>query len=271
MPSRQTTARRSRTRPRRRRPPAAPAGPALTLTPVGFAGTVPRVTNPATPLEPEAAPTRGSHRPVMFLSLFALAALLALFVGVHERVVALVATWSGVVVEHPVAGAVVFVLLAALSAMLVLFSGAVLVPVGIQAWGAAGCFLLLWAGWWLGGLFTYAIGRGFGRAVITRLVPSAAMRHYHYEGRIVGGGSFASALLVLLGLPSDVVGYLFGVVRFPAGRYLLALGLAELPYAFGTVFMGAAFLERRLLPLLAGSALALAVLAWQRKVRRDPA
>jgi len=227
------------------------------------------VTPPAAPPEPDAAPARHSHRPLVFLSLFALAALLAVSVGVHERLVALVATGRDLVIEYPAAGAAVFLLLAALSAMLVLFSGAVLVPVGIEAWGAPGCFLLLWAGWWLGGLLTYAIGRSFGRAVITRLVPSAAIARY--EGRIVGGGSFGSALLVLLGLPSDVIGYLFGIVRFPAGRYLLALALAELPYAFGTVFMGAAFLERRLLPLLAGGMLALAVLAWKRNARREPA
>ena len=211
-------------------------------------------------------PPRHPHRLATFLLLVALAALLALSAGVHERIVALVATVRDLVVVWPVGGAVVFVLLAALSAMLVLFSGAVLVPVGIEAWGETGCFLLLWAGWWLGGVATYALGRGFGRPVIERLLPPANIAQY--EGRIIGGDSFATALLVLVSLPSDVVGYFFGLVRFRPGRYLLALALAELPYAFGAVFLGAAFMERRLLPLFIGGVLALAVFAWQQRLQR---
>jgi uncharacterized membrane protein YdjX (TVP38/TMEM64 family) len=102
--------------------------------------------------------------------------------------------------------------------------------------------------------------------VIARLLPAARLAQY--EGRVGRGASFGSALLVLASLPSDVVGYFFGVARFPPGRYLLALALAEMPYAFGTVFLGAAFLERRLLPLLAGAGVALAALAWQWRQRR---
>lgn len=46
---------------------------------------------------------------------------------------------------------------------------------------------------------------------------------------------------ILLTIP----GYVLGLVRYPAGRYALALGLAELPYAVGTVYLGASFVEGR--------------------------
>jgi uncharacterized membrane protein YdjX (TVP38/TMEM64 family) len=237
------------------------------LTTTAAACTVRGVTPPApVPGDDEGPPRQPSHRLLALLLLFALAALLALSAGVHDRIVGLVAQVESLVASWPIAGALVFVGLTALSAMLVLFSGAVLVPVGIEAWGETGCFLLLWSGWWLGGVATYAVGRGFGRPVIARLLPAAGLARY--EGRIGRGASFGSALLVLASLPSDVVGYFFGLARCPLGRYLPALALAELPYAFGAVFMGAAFLERRLLPLLAGAAVALAALAWQRWLRR---
>jgi uncharacterized membrane protein YdjX (TVP38/TMEM64 family) len=238
------------------------------LTSAPPAGTVRGVTRRAPlPVATDATPARGHpHRLLAFLLLVALAALLALSASLHARIVGLVVWIQDFAVAWPVIGALVFVGLAALSAMLVLFSGAVLVPVGIEAWGTVGCFLLLWLGWWLGGIATYAIGRGFGRPMIAYLLPAASLARY--EGRIGGEASFASALLVLASLPSDVVGYFFGLARFPLRRYLLALALAELPYAFGAVFMGAAFLERRPLPLLAGAAVALAVLAWQRRLRR---
>lgn len=224
------------------------------------------VTSPAPTPSDSAGTPRHPHRLLAVVVLLALAALLALSAGVHERIIDLVTLVDDLVADWPVAAAVVFVALAALSAMLVLFSGAVLVPVGIEAWGELGCCLLLWSGWWLGGVATYAIGRGFGRPVIARLLPSTSLAQY--EDRIGRAGSFGSTLLVLAGLPSDVVGYFFGLARFPVGRYLLALALAELPYAFGTVFLGAAFLERRLLPLLLGAAVALGALAWHQHRRR---
>ncbi len=230
-------------------------------------GVTPHARNTAQPPPHGAGPPHPDHhRLLAFLLLLALAALLVLSASLHERIVGMVARVDTLVAHWPIAGALVFLGLAALSAMLVLFSGAVLVPAGIEAWGDFGCFLLLWCGWWLGGVATYALGRGFGRPVIAWLLPAASLARY--EGQIGRDGSFGSALLVLASLPSDVVGYFFGLARFPPGRYLLALALAELPYAYGTVFMGAAFLERRLLPLLAGAAVALAALAWQRRLRR---
>ena len=81
----------------------------------------------------------------------ALAALVASSSVVHEQFIAGLDFTGRLMVEHPVPGAVVFVLMSALSAMLMFFSSVLLVPIGIQAWGEAGCFLLLWAGWRRGG------------------------------------------------------------------------------------------------------------------------
>jgi uncharacterized membrane protein YdjX (TVP38/TMEM64 family) len=164
----------------------------------------------------------------------------------------------------PVLGTVLFVLLAALSAMLVFFSGLLLVPIGIQVWGPAGCFLLLWSGWFLGGVITYSIGRHFGRPVVLRMLSEKKMARY--ENRVPPATSFVAATLAQLALPSDISGYFFGLLGYRARIYLGSLALAELPYAFGTVYLGNAFVERQYMLLLAAAALGLVLFAvlWVR-------
>ena len=172
----------------------------------------------------------------------------------------------GLIREHPVLGAALFVLVSALSAMLMFFSGAVLVPVGIESWGEIGCLLLLWTGWFLGGLVSYGIGRQFGRSIVAHLVAEQDLRGY--EARMMRNTGFVAAFLLQLAFPSDVVGYVFGLVHFPLRVYVAALLCAELPYAVGTVFLGAAFLQQHWIGLAMGLVIAAGVLAWQWRMRR---
>jgi len=202
--------------------------------------------------------------PVLIIGIL-VAALLAYSPEIHRQVVAVIALAEPVIATSPVFGAIVFVLLAALSAMLVFFSGLLLVPVGIDAWGPAGCFLLLWGGWFLGGVITYSIGRHFGRPAVLRLVSKEKMARY--ENYIPRGRSFAAVLLTQLVLPSDISGYFFGLLGYRARVYLGSLALAELPYALGTVYLGAAFMERQYLLLLSIAAVGLLVfsIVWLRR------
>ena len=206
------------------------------------------------------------RRVFLFVLVLALAALVASSSVVHEQFIAGLDFTGRLMVEHPVPGAVVFVLMSALSAMLMFFSSVLLVPIGIQAWGEAGCFLLLWAGWALGGVTTYAIGRWFGRPMIERMLTREQIASY--EGRVPQQESFWTALLVQLAFPSDVVGYFFGLLRYRRRVYFAALLCAEFPYAFGTVFLGSAFVERRYSLLLGGAMVAAGLLAWQWRMRR---
>ncbi|WP_233597196.1 MULTISPECIES: TVP38/TMEM64 family protein [Corallococcus] len=154
-----------------------------------------------------------------------------------------------VISTHPVWGAVLFVLLSALSAMLAFFSSALLLPVALQAWGKAVCALLLWLGWMLGGACAYGIARAWGRPVIRRLTSASLLARY--EERISRRTPFGVVLLFQLAVPSEVPGYVLGLARYGLRRYLAVLALAELPYAVGTVYLGASFLERRT-PVLLG-------------------
>jgi len=167
----------------------------------------------------------------------------------HEALVGVLDTASKLIAERPVLGAVLFVLLSALSAMLAFVSSAVLVPVALYAWGKTVCAILLWLGWILGGATAYSLGRWLGRPVVRWLLPTEALDRY--EDRLSTETPFSLIVLLQLALPSEVPGYLLGLVRYPFWRYLLALALAEIPYAVGTVYLGASFLDRQLFVLLA--------------------
>jgi len=175
-------------------------------------------------------------------------AALLLWGPVHARLLDLIAAAEGLIRAYPAWGMVVFVLLAAVSAMLAFVSSAALIPVAIYAWGPVLCAALLWLGWFVGGVLSYAVGRFLGRPIVARLVRPATMARY--EAYVHRGAAFVPILLLQLAVPSDTAGYLFGMVRCPLGVYLLALAAAEVPYAVGAVYLGTSFLERRLLPLL---------------------
>jgi uncharacterized membrane protein YdjX (TVP38/TMEM64 family) len=164
----------------------------------------------------------------------------------------------------------VFLVLSALSAMLAFFSTAVLVPVALSTWGKALTLLLLWGGWTLGGVMAYSIGRFLGRPVVKTFLPEATVSRF--EERISERTPFGLVLLFQLALPSEIPGYVLGLVRYRFLKFLGALMLAELPYAVGTLYLGASFLERQPLTLIAlgvaGALLmALAILALRKRLR----
>jgi uncharacterized membrane protein YdjX (TVP38/TMEM64 family) len=65
---------------------------------------------------------------------------------------------------------------------------------------------------------------------------------------------FGLLLLVQFALPSEIPGYVLGIVRYSFGRYLAALGMVELVYGVMTVYLGQSALERRAAPLIGGVA-----------------
>jgi uncharacterized membrane protein YdjX (TVP38/TMEM64 family) len=155
---------------------------------------------------------------------------------------------------------IAFILLTALSAMIAFVSSAVLVPVAIYVWGPAVCFALLWVGWFLGGLAGYGIGRFLGRPALEILVRPGTLSRY--EGWTRSGKSLVPILMLQLAMPSDLAGYLFGLVRCRFSAFAAALALAEVPYALGAVYLGTSFLERRILPLVMLGVAGVLLSAW---------
>jgi uncharacterized membrane protein YdjX (TVP38/TMEM64 family) len=138
---------------------------------------------------------------------------------------------------------VLFIAWAAVSAMLAFASVAVLLPVAVFTWGEPLSILLLWIGWILGGACSYGVGRWFGRAMVKWLTAEALL--YRIERHMGPTTPFGLVLLFQLALPSEIPGYVLGMVRYSFAKYLLALGLVELLYAVAVVHLGASFVERR--------------------------
>jgi uncharacterized membrane protein YdjX (TVP38/TMEM64 family) len=167
----------------------------------------------------------------MLALLLALAA--AVFVvrsrELHAAVSAVFAATQELILNQSARGMAIFVLLSALSAMVAFFSSAVLVPIGLLAWGSTKTFALLWLGWLLGGMGAYATGRFLGRRAVAWLIREDQLRRCE--------------------------------------RRLAALALAELPFAAGAVYLGESFIRRDrgalvAVGLLLFAASAAAVTAW---------
>ncbi|HEX6640295.1 MAG TPA: VTT domain-containing protein, partial [Thermoanaerobaculia bacterium] len=151
--------------------------------------------------------------------------------------------------RHSFAGAVVFVLLSALSAMVVFFSTAVITPIAVEAFGPRTTLLLLWFGWCLGGMAAYAIGRFFGRRVVIWFVDPKTLQEYESRARTFV--SFGHIILFQLAVPSEIPGYILGLARCRFRTFAAAMILAELPFAIGAVYLGESFLRGDALLLLA--------------------
>jgi uncharacterized membrane protein YdjX (TVP38/TMEM64 family) len=226
--------------------------------------------------EPQTAPpvrlSAAWQRGLVLLLLCGALVLIVSSDALHGWLMRLLAAGGELIGERPVLGAAVFVVLSALSAMLAFFSTAVLVPVALSTWGKALTLLLLWLGWTLGGVTAYTIGRFLGRPVVTVFLAEATVSRF--EERISKRTPFSLVLLFQLALPSEIPGYVLGLVRYRFWWYLASLMLAELPYAVGTLYLGASFLDRQPLMLVAlgvaGATLMAAAIFALRKRLRSP-
>ena len=197
---------------------------------------------PPTPPTPPPPPSSW-RRALVLLLVFGLLAAMLTSDTLYALLQRLLAAVGPSIASHPVGGAVAFVLASALSAMLAFFSSAVLVPVAVASWGKAATVALLWLGWFLGGLCAYGIGRTVGRPLLRR--SGAAAESWYYQQRLPASVGLPVVFLLQLALPSEIPGYLCGLLRVRLRIYATALALAELPYAIGTVWIGESILQRQ--------------------------
>jgi len=159
----------------------------------------------------------------------------------HDRSEEIIVWTEGAISQAPILGMVVFVVLAMLSAMVAFFSSAVFAPVAVYAWGKAGCLALLWLGWFLGGILSYGIGRFFGRTAVGMLIDEEKLAGWERE--FSERSRFIHILLFQAAVPSEIPGYVLGILRYRFVFYLTALAITELPYAIAAVYLGESFLK----------------------------
>jgi uncharacterized membrane protein YdjX (TVP38/TMEM64 family) len=188
--------------------------------------------------------------------------LVALFAseGIHSVLVRTLAEADRAAAAHPLWAMTLVVAFSALAAMLAFVSSWIVVPFAVFTWGTTEALLLLWTGWLLGGAGTYAIGRFLGRPAVRWLVSAPVFARY--EDRISHRTPFGVVLLAQFALPSEIPGYLLGVVRYPFARYLAALGIVELTYGVATIYLGVGVVERRAAPIITAAAALVLATAW---------
>jgi len=189
------------------------------------------------------------HRHILFLGIIIIVA--GWITGsdtLHTKIEDILVASETIISRFPLLGMLLFVLLAMVSAMLAFFSSAILVPIGVYAWGSITCFVLLWIGWLLGGVTSFGIGRYLGRPVASKLIGETRLTHF--EKQLGQHARFIHILLFQAALPSEVPGYVLGTLRYRFSLFLLALAIVELPYALGTVYLGTRFLERDIVLLM---------------------
>lgn len=144
--------------------------------------------------------------------------------------------WAKTLMEgHRVAGAAVFFLFSALSAMLAFASSAILVAPANLVWGQPLTFLLLWGGWVAGAVVAYGIGRLAFPLLLRSGYQEKLKKYQDYASLRMG---FWMVLLFCFAIPSEIPGYLFGSLHYPIGKFVAAIATAEAAYALGTVVAG---------------------------------
>ena len=173
--------------------------------------------------------------------LITVAGLIAASDTLHDKVDALIVWSQGVIAISPHLGIAVFVLIAMLSAMLAFFSSAVFVPVAVYTWGAGVTLILLWVGWLLGGVVSFCIGRFLGRRVAAILIGEEKIAGW--QSQLTQRSRFIHILLFQAMVPSEIPGYVLGILRYRFSLYLTALAITELPYVIGVIYLGESFLK----------------------------
>ena len=164
---------------------------------------------------------------------------------------------------YPLLGRLLFILLAVGAAMLAFFSSAILTPIGVYAWGAAETFVLLWIGWLIGGMVSFMVGRYLGRSVVSSLLGESRLSTW--EAQVGRHTKFIHILLFQAAVPSEIPGYVLGILRYRFSFYLAALALTELPYALGAVILGESFLkgESLMFFVIGAGTILLSLIAYQ--------
>jgi len=159
----------------------------------------------------------------------------------HDKTEEIIVWTEGAIAQAPLLGMMMFLLLSMLSAMVAFFSSVVFVPIAVYAWGNALSMTLLWLGWLLGGIASYCISRFLGRKVAAMLIGEEKI--VGWENQVSERTRFVHILLFQAVVPSEIPGYVLGILRYRFVLYVTALAITEIPYVIGVVYLGESFLR----------------------------
>ncbi|MBM3204401.1 VTT domain-containing protein [Candidatus Uhrbacteria bacterium] len=186
----------------------------------------------------------GVRSKLVALVLIALVALALLYSSsFHSAFLSLISHIQNFSTIHPWLAMVIFIFVAAASAMFSLFSGAPLIPIGVSLWGSVLTLILLLTGWIIGGMGAYVLGRYGAYPFIKRFLPEKKITKY--RNHIPPHTEFMMIFLFRLITPAEITGYLLGIMKYPFGRYTLITLLSEIPFAILAIYMSEAFVLKQ--------------------------
>ena len=148
--------------------------------------------------------------------------------------------FNELVVQNEPLAMVVFVLLAAVAALISPLTNIPLVPFAVVIWGAVPTTILLLSGWLIGDTLAYIVGRYLGHKTVSYFISEEKLDLWSQA--IKKHTNFYRALFVRLVLPAEL-GYAFGIIRYPFWSYLLITFLAEVPFAIISTYASEAVLS----------------------------
>ncbi len=171
---------------------------------------------------------------------------------------------------HEVTGVMAFISFAAISAILSPFTSIPTIPFAVFAWGKVLTFFFLIAGWLVGAMISYAVGRYGLHFIFRRLLPIGKIESYRQK--LSEHSELILVVLFRLALPAEVTGLVLGSLRYNFPKYLAATVISEIPFAVVAVYAGGALALNDpwslALWILAGSAIfALAAVLFAKRLR----
>ena len=142
---------------------------------------------------------------------------------------------------HPVASIYIFLALSILSAVSIFFTSIITIPLAVFAWGEIATIALLMAGWFIGAMILYGLGRFLGRQIIEYFISAAKINKY--GSLITREMKMLDIVLIKLALPSEAPSFFLGIVRYPFLKYMVVVFISELPFAIWAVYLSSTFIE----------------------------
>jgi uncharacterized membrane protein YdjX (TVP38/TMEM64 family) len=138
--------------------------------------------------------------------------------------------------HHTIQGAIVYITLNILDAVIAPGATLPLIPIAARAWGHVLAALITTAGWTAGSLIAFYIARRWGSPLVKKLTSMERVRRLR---PYIPKHPFWSVVLLRLVMPMDVISYVLGLfTEMSWASYGLATALGLTPSAFILTYIG---------------------------------
>ncbi len=138
--------------------------------------------------------------------------------------------------QNPFLGAILYIFLNILDAVLAPGATLPLIPVAAHAWGPVLAAIVTTIGWTVGSLIAFLIARRWGYPIVKKLTSMERLRQMK---KYIPEDLFWSIVVLRLFMPMDIMSYVLGLFSdISWSRYVLATALGVAPMAFVLAYVG---------------------------------